>query len=204
MMDSPGRNARQASPAGVEYAHVHHAAGAVAVAKAAFGSASGFFQQAGATFLAGALAIEHEADVLIDRVLGSALHDDFSVQHEGGAIGQAFDQTEIVRYQEHGDVLPAKLLELLHASAGEDRVADGERFVDDQDLGIDVNRGGKCQANVHSAGVFFDRPIDELADFGEGFDAWKRVVQFLARESQDLAIEIHIFAAAEFRIEAGA
>ncbi len=29
-------------------------------------------------------------------------------------------------------------------------------------------------------------------------------VQFLARQPQDLAIEIHIFAAAEFRIEAGA
>ena len=132
------------------------------------------------------------------------MHDDSSVQHEGRAIGQALDQAKIVRYQEHGDVLAAQLFEFLHAPAGEDRVADGQRFIDDQDFGIDVNRGGKCQANVHAAGVLFDWPIDELADFRERLDARKHLVQFLARQSQDLAIEIHIFAAAEFGIEAGA
>ena len=154
--------------------------------------------------LAGALAIEHEADVLIDGVFRRALHDDFSVEHEGGAIGQTFDQTKIVRNKEDRDVLAAQLFKFLHASAGEDGVADGERFVDNQDFGIDVNGSGKGQADVHAAGVFFDRAIDELTDFGEGFDAWKGVFQFLARESQDFAIEIDIFAAGEFRIEAGA
>ena len=54
------------------------------------------------------------------------------------------------------------------------------------------------------AGIFFDRAINELADFREGFNAWKGVVQFLARQSQDLAVEIDIFAAAEFWIEARA
>jgi hypothetical protein len=132
------------------------------------------------------------------------LHHDSPIQHEGRAIGQALDQAEIVRDQKYGDVLAPQLLELLHAPAGEDRVADGQRFIDNQDLGIDVNRGGKCEADIHAAGVLFHRAIDELADFGESFDARKRLVQFLARQSQDLAIEIHIFAAAEFGIEAGA
>ena len=148
-MDSPGRNAWQRFAGGGEYADVRHTAGAVAVAKAGFGCHRPI-QMASALFLAGALAIEHETDVLIDRVLGSALHDDLSVQHEGGAIGQTLDQAEVVRHQEHGDVLLAQLFELLNAPAGEDRVADGERFVDNQDLGIDMDGGGKRQAHVHT------------------------------------------------------
>ena len=109
-----------------------------------------------------------------------------------------------MRYQKHRDVLSAKFLEFLNAPAGEDRVADGQRFIDDQDFGIDMNRGGKRQPNVHTARIFFDWPIDKLADFRESLDARKRFVQFLARQPQDLAIEIHIFAAAEFGIKSGA
>ena len=85
MMDSPGRKACAGFTAGAEYLHVRHAAGAVAVAKTTF-SSDRVFQPARASFLAVAFAIEHKADVVIDRVLGSALHDDSSLQHEGGAI----------------------------------------------------------------------------------------------------------------------
>ncbi len=100
--------------------------------------------------------------------------------------------------------LPPQFFEFLHAPAGEDGVADGEGLIDDQDLGVDVNRGGKCEADVHSAGILFDGAIDELADFGEGFNARKHPFQFFAGQAQDLAVEIHIFAAGEFGIEAGA
>ncbi len=183
--------------------HVRDAAGAVSVAKATFGG-DRFIQQPGAAFLASSFAIEHEADIMIHCVLGSALHHDSAIQHEGSAIRQALDQAKIVRHQQHGDVLSSKLFELLHAPAGENRVADCQRLIDNQDLGVDVNRGGKCQADIHAAGIFFHRPIDELADFGESFDARKGLVQFFARQSQNLAIQINIFAPAEFGIEAGA
>jgi len=152
-LSGPERVAGFAS--GVEYADVHHAAGAVSMAKTGLtryrAVCDGLLQQAGAAFLRGALAIQHKANVPVDRVLRGALHDDSSIQHKGGTIRQALNQTEVVRYQEHRDVLPAKLFEFLHASAGENRVADGQGFVDNQDLGIDMNGGGKRQANVHSA-----------------------------------------------------
>ena len=68
-------------------------------------SSQRFFQQAAVSFLAGALAVEHKTHVAIDRILRRALHDDSSIQHERRAIGQTLDQTQIVRYQQHGDVL---------------------------------------------------------------------------------------------------
>ena len=78
--------------------------------------------------------------------------------------------------RQHGDVPLPKILEFLHASAGEDRIAHGQRLIHNQHFGIDVNGGGKSQAHIHAGGIFLDRPIDELADFRESFDARKSFV----------------------------
>ena len=104
-----------------------------------------------------------------------------AIEHERGTIGQALNQTKIVRDEDYGNVLFPEFLELLDAPASEDCVAYGEGFIDDQYLGVDVNRGRKREANVHAAGIFFNRPVDELTDLCKRFDARKCLIQFLAR-----------------------
>src|SRR5580698_1581078 len=172
-------------PRRIQDPHVSDAAGAIPVAKTALAgdeaARDGFVQPAGARFPIRVLAIQHEADVPVDRVLGRALHHNSSVQHESGAVRQALDQAEVVRNQQDGNVLLAKLLELLHAPAGEDCIAYRQSLIHDQHLGIDMNCGGERQANVHAAGIFFDWPIDELAEFRKSLDAWKCIVQLRAR-----------------------
>ena len=60
-------------------------------------------------------------------------------------------------------ILPeALLLEL--------RVADGEHFVDDQDLRLEVRRDRERQPHVHAGGVALDRRVEELLDLGERDD----------------------------------
>ena len=51
-----------------------------------------------------------------------------------------------------------------------DRVADGQRLVDEQDIRIDVNGGRERQPHEHAARVRLHRPVDELADPGERLD----------------------------------
>ena len=83
----------------------------------------------------------------------------------------------------------AQFLEFADAAIGEDGVADREGLIDNQDLGIHMDGGGKGQSHVHAAGIFFDRPVDEFADFGEGFDGGHGFVDLAAAQAHDLAIQ---------------
>ena len=47
-------------------------------------------------------------------------------------------------------------------------------------------------------------PVNELADFGEGFDGGQGALDLGAAQTHDLAVQEDVLAAAEFGIEAGA
>ena len=61
-------------------------------------------------------------------------------------------------------VLPRRLnsRELVEALVGEALVADGQHLVDQQHVGIDVDRHGEPEAHVHARRVGLDRRVDEL------------------------------------------
>ena len=86
------------------------------------------------------------------------------------AVAEGLHLGDSVRDEQNGHACVAHLVHLAHAALAEIDVADRERFVDQQDLGLDVNRDGKSQAHAHAARVSLHRLIDELANFGELFD----------------------------------
>ena len=55
-----------------------------------------------------------------------------------------FHEPEVVRDEQHRDPAFFHLVEFFHAAVREDRVADRKSFVDDQDIRVDVDRGGEC------------------------------------------------------------
>ena len=57
-----------------------------------------------------------------------------------------------------------------HALLHEARVADGQRLVDHQDVGIDVRHHGEREPHDHAGRVGLDRLLDEVADVGERAD----------------------------------
>src|SRR5262249_36184402 len=108
--------------------------------------------------------------VLIDYVLGLAFGRHLAVEQKDGAAGKLFDQAEVVRYEQDGDPAFPEFLELADAAVGENSVTHGKGFVDDEDIGIDMNRGGEREPYVHAGGILLDRAMNEIADFGEGLD----------------------------------
>ena len=67
-----------------------------------------------------------------------------------------------------------------------------------------MDGGRERQPHVHAAGVFLHRARDELADFGEALDGGHGPVDFGAAQAHDFAVEVDVFAAGEFGVEAGA
>ena len=49
-------------------------------------------------------------------------------------------------------------------------VADGERLVDEHDLGIEVDRHREAEPHVHAGRVVAHRHVDEALELGEGDD----------------------------------
>jgi len=84
-----------------------------------------------------------------------------------------------VRHEQDGAVLGLELGDLGHALASEVLVTDGENLVDEQDVGIDVDRDGEAQPHVHTRRVVLDRVVDERLELGEVHDG--------VEESVDLA-----------------
>lgn len=93
-------------------------------------------------------------------------------------------------------------MHLSHAALAEVDVADRERFVDQENLGVDVDGDGEGEADGHAAGVGFDGLIDEVANFGEGFDFGVAGVDLGGAKAEDGGVEINVFATGEFGVEA--
>ena len=72
-----------------------------------------------------------------------------------------------MRHEQDRLAAPLELGELVEALVGEAFVADGEHFVDEQDVGIDVDRDGEAEAHVHAGRVGLHRRIDEVLHLGE-------------------------------------
>ena len=150
------------------------------------------------------LAFENHADVAVDDLLGRSDSLDLSVQQKNGAVRELLHQSEVVRDEENGHAPVFELFEFADAAVGEDGVSDGECFVDDEDFRIYVNGGGERKADIHARRVFFHGAIDEGADAGELLDAGEHARDLGGAEAQDLAVEEHVLATCEFRVEAGA
>ena len=63
--------------------------------------------------------------------------------------------------------LVAHIVEDVEALLLEGGVADGEHLVDQQDVGVDLDRDRERQADVHARGVVLELEVLELAQLGE-------------------------------------
>ncbi len=164
--------------------------------------ASGF--RAGLTQLIAGVFCRHGGEVIGDDLSGLAEIGDTTVVQPEGAVADGFDVGHGMADEEDGYSTGAELADLAHGALAKAGVADGERLIDEQNFGVNVNGDGEGQPDDHATGVGFDRLIDEIANIGEGFDFGVAFVNLACGETQDGAIEIDVSAAGEFRVKAGA
>ncbi|MNV54495.1 hypothetical protein D3C71_1466910 [compost metagenome] len=95
----------------------------------------------------------------------------------------------------------ADLLDPCQALHLEADVSHRQRFINDQHVRLGMDGHGECQAHVHAAGIGLDRPIEEIADVGEGDDRLQLVVHFLAAQAKQGSTQVDIVSTREIRIE---
>jgi hypothetical protein len=123
------------------------------------------------------------------------------VRQPDHSVAEIDDGGGVMGYKDHRAVLHEGTEES-HALLHEERVADTQCLVDDQNVSFHVRDHGEGQPHEHAAGVCLHRLVDELADIGEFDNGVVLAAQLLVRKSQQGTVEEHVLAAGEIRIEA--
>ena len=80
--------------------------------------------------------------------------------------------------------------ELVEALLLERRVADREHLVDQQDVGVDLDRGREREPDVHARGVVLELEVDELLELGEREDVVEPLAASLRESPSMIALMI--------------
>src|SRR5215831_19098556 len=83
----------------------------------------------------------------------------------------------------------------------EGHVADGQHFVQEQDLGLQMGRDRKPQADVHSGGIPLDRYVDELPNLRELDDTFELTPDLAPWHAQDRSTQVNVLPAGQLRME---
>ncbi|HEY6776296.1 MAG TPA: hypothetical protein VI122_07275, partial [Thermoleophilaceae bacterium] len=80
------------------------------------------------------------------------------------AITKSSDRAEVMTDEENGSALVGEFGHPCDATALELGVADGEDFVDDDDVGFEVGGDGEGEPQVHAGGVALEGGVEEALD----------------------------------------
>src|SRR5690606_32927153 len=91
--------------------------------------------------------------VSVDDVAARTGGEQLAVVEQRDLVAQVAHHTEGVRHDDDGAAAVLEIEELLRALALELLVADGEHLVDEQEIGLDVDRDREAELDVHARRV---------------------------------------------------
>ena len=94
------------------------------------------------------------------------------------------------------EVLDAALALLL-----EEHVADGERLVDDEDIGLGDGGDGECDARDHAGGEVFHGHVHEVGQLGRVDDLLEVCVDELLGVAEQCSVEVDVLASGELEVK---
>ncbi len=118
-------------------------------------------------------------------------------------VAEALDHAHVMGDEQQRRAFGRQFFQPIQAFELKRGIADGQGFIDDQDLGLDTDRNGEGQPYQHPAGIDFGGLVDKVADIGKGEDIFEAGVDFRATQAQHRRIHIDVFPAGELRIETG-
>ncbi len=109
-----------------------------------------------------------------------------------------------MRDEQDGLVAAAELGKLVEALRGERLVANGEHFVDEKNVRIDVDRDRESEPHVHAGRVGLDRRVDEILEFGEVHDLVEALGDLALRQAQHDPVDEDVLTTGDLGMKPGA
>src|SRR5258708_36739245 len=99
-----------------------------------------------------------------------AVHANLARVNPNPAVGETANLIELMRDEHDCASCAGDIAHLAEAFFLEIYVADGQDFIDEQNLRLEVSSDSESQADVHAGGVVLNGGVNELFEFGEGHD----------------------------------
>jgi len=109
---------------------------------------------------------------------------------------------EIVGDQDGRRARPAQRPDSAEALLLERAITDGEHFVDQQDVGIEVCGDREAEPDVHARRVPLHRHVDKRCNARKLDDLFELGRDLAAPHAQNRAAQVNVLAARELRVEA--
>lgn len=138
-----------------------------------------------------------------EDILGLAEEDLLALMEQEGAVAKEGDVAEVVGDEEEG-VGGAEGVDFVEAFLPELEIADGEDFVEDEEVGEKVDGDGEAEADFHTGAVDLDGGVNESAEVGKGDDGGGEAVDVGGSGAEKGGVEGDVVAAGHFGVEAGA
>ena len=133
---------------------------------------------------------------------GSPNADDMAVDKQKRAIGESFDQRQIVRHKDDRLTFGSEAVEGLEAlSAGSSR-PHREDLVEQQDVEVDLNCDRVRETDLHAGGKVLQLLIDEPLQFRERDDVVIALLELTSVESEQRPVDPDVVPRRELRVEA--
>ena len=109
-----------------------------------------------------------------------------------------------MRHEQDRLAAAPELAELVEALVREALVADRQHLVDEQHVGIDVDRHGEAETHVHAGRVGLHRRVDEILQLRELDDLVEAPRDLALRQAEHDAVDEDVLAAGDLGMKAGA
>ena len=137
----------------------------------------------------------HVEEVGVDDALRVALQPREAAVEPERLVAEPRHEIQRVRDQQHRPAATAELSELVEALVRKGFVADGQHFVDEQDVGIDMNGHGEPEPHVHAGGVGLHRRVDEVLELGKRDDLVEPCGHLAFRQPEHHPVDVDVLAA---------
>ena len=122
---------------------------------------------------------------------------------EQGLIAERVHGVDVVTDEQNGLAPAPELLDAVEGLQREPGIADRQRLVDDQDVGVDRGGHGEGQPGLHAARIGPERLVDHVAQLGEIDDLVKAAPDLLPAQPEAQPAQEDVVASAVLRVKSG-
>ena len=144
----------------------------------------------------------HTLEVLVDNGARGPDRPNATVVEQHRLVAEAPNGFQRVGHDDDRLASLLQVVELLRAALLELGVANREDLVEQQHVGIHVDRNREAEPQVHARRVVLHRAVDELLQPRELDDLVEALGDLLLRQAEDRAVEEHVLAPRELEVKA--
>src|SRR6266576_4755358 len=133
-----------------------------------------------------------------------AVHTNLAHVNPNPAVGETANLIELMRDEDDCASCAGDIAHLAEAFFLEIYVADGQDFIDEENLRLEVSSDSEGQADVHAGRVVLYGGVNEFFELGEGYDFVELALDFALAHAEDGAGEKRVFVAGQLGMKAGA